>query len=44
MNAYVDEPRMTQDVDILSNRASELADELKEYLHGRFQVSIRKTY
>jgi hypothetical protein len=36
----VDEPRMTQDVDILSTRARELADELREYLHARFQISV----
>ena len=40
VNAYVDEPRMTQDVDILSDRASELAEELREYLHDRFRISI----
>lgn len=40
VNAYVDEPRMTQDVDILSTRAQELADELREYLHARFQISV----
>jgi hypothetical protein len=32
VNAYVDEPRMTQDVDILSPRAAELAEELRAYL------------
>ena len=41
VNAYVDEPRMTQEVDILSDRASELAEELREYLHDRFRISIR---
>jgi hypothetical protein len=41
LSAYVDEPRMTQEVDILSTRARELADELREYLHGRFQISVR---
>ncbi len=41
VNAYVDEPRMSQDVDILSTRAREFADELREYLHTRLQVSIR---
>ena len=28
VNTYVDEPRMTQDVDILSDRAAKLAEEL----------------
>jgi hypothetical protein len=32
VNAYVDEPRMTQDVDIMSDRAATLANELREYL------------
>ena len=32
VNAYVSEPRMTQDVDILSTRAKALAEELREYL------------
>jgi hypothetical protein len=41
VNAYVDEPRMTQDVDILSTRARELAGEIRELLHVRFQVSVR---
>lgn len=41
VNAYVDEARMTQDVDILSMRARELADELRGYLHSRFQISVR---
>src|SRR5437773_372534 len=41
VNAYVDEPRMTQDVDILSPRAAELADELQNDLHQRLQISVR---
>ena len=40
VNAHVDEPRMTQDVDILSPRARELADDLKVHLHERFQIAI----
>src|SRR5258708_9666224 len=37
VNAYVDEPRMTQDVDILSTRAAGLAEEVRSHLakvHG----------
>ena len=35
VNAYVDEPRMTQDIDLMSTRAAELAEELREIrLHG----------
>src|SRR5271170_7741068 len=41
VNAYVDEARMTQDVDILSPRAEELADELRAYLAQRFQIAVR---
>lgn len=41
VNAYVDEPRMTQDVDILSTRAAEFAEELRSHLHERFQIAIR---
>ncbi len=41
VNAYVDESRMTQDVDILSPRAAQLAEELREYLSKRFQIAVR---
>jgi hypothetical protein len=41
VNAYVDEPRMTQDVDILSTRAADLAEELRSYLHDRFRMAVR---
>ena len=41
VNAYVSEPRATQDVDILSTRAKELAEELREYLSGRFHIAVR---
>ena len=41
VNAYVDEPRMTQDVDILSPRAAELAQELRDYLSARFHIAVR---
>jgi hypothetical protein len=41
VNAYVDEPRMTEDVDILSPRAAELAEELRAHLAQRFQISVR---
>lgn len=41
VNAYVGEPRMTQDVDLLSTRASELADELKVYLSDKFHIAVR---
>jgi hypothetical protein len=41
VNAYVDEPRMTQDVDIASTRAVELADELRKYLNQKFHIAVR---
>lgn len=41
VNAYVDEPRMTQDVDIMSPRAAELAEELRQYLNQEFQIAVR---
>ena len=41
VNAYVDEPRMTQDVDIASPRAAELAEQLRDHLSGRFHIAVR---
>lgn len=41
VNAYVSEPRATQDVDILSTRAKEFAEELREALSERFHIAIR---
>jgi hypothetical protein len=41
VNAYVDQPRMTQDVDILSPRAEELANDLKNLLHDKFHIAIK---
>ncbi len=41
VNAYVDESRMTQEVDILSPRGAELAEELRAHLSGRFQIAVR---
>ena len=41
VNAYVSEPRMTQDVDILSTRARELAEELREHLSDMFHIAVR---
>jgi Nucleotidyl transferase AbiEii toxin, Type IV TA system len=41
VNAYVPEPRMTQDIDLMSPRAAELAEELRQYLSERFHVAIR---
>jgi len=41
VNAYVPEPRMTQDIDLVSLRAKDLAGELRDYLHERFQIAAR---
>ncbi|MFB2924316.1 nucleotidyl transferase AbiEii/AbiGii toxin family protein [Aerosakkonema funiforme] len=41
VNAYVGEPRMTQDIDLMSVRAEELAEELREYLSQRFYIAVR---
>src|ERR1700691_3559537 len=41
VNAYVDEPRMTQDVDILSTRAKSLAEELRQRLTQAFHIAVR---
>jgi hypothetical protein len=41
VNAYVGEPRMTQDIDLLSTRAEALAEELRDYLSQRFHIAVR---
>lgn len=41
VNAYVQEPRMTQDIDLMSTRAEELAAELSGALHDRFHMATR---
>jgi hypothetical protein len=41
VNAYVAEPRMSQDIDLLSPRAAELAVELRDELAARFHISVR---
>jgi hypothetical protein len=41
VNAYVSEPRMTQDIHLISTRARELAEELREHLTERFHISLR---
>jgi hypothetical protein len=41
VNAYIDDPRMTQDVNILSTRAAALAEELREDLNVRFHIAVR---
>jgi hypothetical protein len=41
VNAYVDGPRMTQDVDILSPSAAQFAEALRAHLSDRFQIAVR---
>ena len=41
VNAYVSEPRMTQDVDLLSNCPEEVSEELRKYLSAKFHISVR---
>jgi hypothetical protein len=41
VNAYVDEPRMTQDIDLMSTRAVDLAEELRDHLSERFHIAVR---
>ncbi len=41
VNAYVDEPRMTQDIDLMSPRAAELAEELRDYLNRQFHIAVQ---
>ena len=41
VNAYVPEPRMSQDIDLLSTRAAELAEELRAHLGDQFHVAVR---
>lgn len=41
VNAYVGEARMSQDIDLVSTRAVELAEELREHLSERFHIAVR---
>ncbi len=41
VNVYVEEPRMSEDVDIQSIRAHELAEELRTYLSNKFHIAVR---
>jgi hypothetical protein len=41
VNAYVDEPRMTQDVDLAATDAARLAKEIQVYLRSRFHIAVR---
>lgn len=41
VNVYVSEPRATQDVDVMSTRAADLAEELRAYLVERFHITAQ---
>jgi hypothetical protein len=41
VNAYVDDSRMTHDVDILSPRAHELPREIQTFVSRRFRIAVR---
>ena len=41
VNAYVGQSRMTQVIDLMSSRAAELAEELREYLNQKFHIAVR---
>lgn len=41
VNAFVSEPRMTADVDILSPRAEALAEQIRALLNSRFGMAVR---
>ncbi len=41
VNVYVSEPRATQDVDLMSTRAADLAEELREHLSRLFHIAMR---
>lgn len=41
VNAYVEEPRMTQDIDLMSPRAADLSEELRQHLSDHFHIAVR---
>jgi len=41
VNAYVAEPRMTQNIDILALDAAVIAENLKRYLSAEFHIAVR---
>ncbi len=41
VNAWVSEPRMTQDIDLVSTCAEVLAEEIRGYLSDRFHIAVR---
>lgn len=41
VNAYVDQPRMTEDVDVMSTDGQKLADQICAYLHQELNLATR---
>ena len=41
VNAYVRERRMTENIDLLSTRAKDLAEELREHLRELLHIAVR---
>ncbi len=41
VNAWVNEPRMTQDIDLLALEAGDLAEEIRAHLNEKFQIAVR---
>ncbi len=41
VNAYVDQPRMSEDVDVLAVDAAGFAEALKTHLHKAFDIAVR---
>jgi hypothetical protein len=41
VNAWVSEPRMTQDIDLMALNAAELAEEIRQMLSRQFQIAVR---
>jgi hypothetical protein len=41
VNAWVSEPRMTQDIDLLALNAAALAEEIRALLSQQFQITVR---
>ncbi len=41
VNAYVSEPRMTQDVDLLATCAEDFSEELRGHLSEKFHIAVR---
>jgi hypothetical protein len=41
VNAWVSEPRMTQNIDLMALNAAELAEEIRQMLSRQFQIAVR---